>query len=404
MNRKLAPLTIAFALLFSLSTAAFAATPLQPHWVGTWASAVTRQGEKDTNNYGNTTVRDFVRVSLGGNLIRLRLSNEYGATSLLLGGVHVALNGGGGKIKPETDHAVTFGGQPTVFIPPGAFVLSDPIAMSVPPLGELAVSIFLPEQTMPVLTFHALGNATTYHGKGNGLSAVELDTPTRSASWMLLCGVDVDAPGAAAVVTLGDSITDGAHSTANKDQRWPDILANRLHADKATQNIAVLNEGISGNRILHDGTGPAALARFDRDVLGQSGVKYLIILEGINDIGHTMAPRNAEDNTNAQQIIWGLQQLVTRAHIHGIKVYGATLTPYVGAKYQDANGEQMRETVNQWIRTSGAFDAVIDFEKVTKDPAHPDQFLPAYESGDHLHPSDSGYSAMGDSINLSLFR
>ncbi|MDT7813442.1 MAG: hypothetical protein QOJ42_3358, partial [Acidobacteriaceae bacterium] len=208
---------------------------------------------------------------------------------------------------------------------------------------------------------------------------------------------------AASIVTFGDSITDGAHSTRDANARWPDILARRLQADKKTAHLGVLNQGIGGNRILHDTTGPSALARFDRDVIAQTGVKYLVIMEGINDIGHATDPAKPYDVVTADDLIAGLSQLATRAHTHGIKVIGATLTPFVGAKYQSPAGEEMRQAFNNWIRTTNQLDGVIDFDKVTTDPTHPGMFLILDDSGDHLHPGDAGYKAMGDSIDLNLF-
>jgi lysophospholipase L1-like esterase len=223
-------------------------------------------------------------------------------------------------------------------------------------------------------------------------------------AWPFFKGIDVRASArTASVITIGDSITDGDHSTRDANARWPDVLARRLQADQKTANLSVLNEGIRGNRILHDGNGANALSRFNRDVLAQAGVKYLIILEGINDIGSATSPTNPSDPVTADDIIAGLLQLAIRAHTHGIQVFGATLTPYVGATYQSPKGESIRQAVNNWIRTTNQFDGVIDFDKVTTDPTHPGMLLPSYDSGDHLHPDDAGYKLMGESINLKLF-
>jgi lysophospholipase L1-like esterase len=227
-------------------------------------------------------------------------------------------------------------------------------------------------------------------------------------AWYFLKGIDVLEPVqnhdlGGSIVAFGDSITDGAHSTPDTNGRWPDVLARRLHDDKRTAGLAVLNEGIGGNRVLHDTTGPSALERFDRDVIAQAGVKYVIVMESINDIGHATDPEKPYDVVSADDLIAGLTQLAERAHIHGIKVIGATLTPFVGAKYQSAAGETMRTAVNTWIRTSPLFDGVIDFDEITRDPANPAMFLPAYDSGDHLHPGDAGYKAMGEAIDLKLF-
>ena len=324
--------------------------------------------------------------------------------------------GNGGAIQPGTDHVVTFAGQNTITIPAGAFAISDPVAMQVPAMADLVVSIFVPAQTVTAWTVHQLGSSTNYSAAGNQLDATAMTDSKTIGSWTLLKGIDVEAPeNAGVIVTLGDSITDGAVSTRDGNARWPDVLAARLHANPATANIGVLNEGISGNRVIRDGAGVSALARFDRDVLSQSGVKYIIFLEGINDIGVTNGPPRpnaptpaVSDPMTAKDLIWALNQLVERAHARGIKVYGATLTGFGGAGYQSAAGEKIRLAENDWIRNGGAVDGVIDFSKTTKDPSItdpslPEKFLPAYDSGDHLHPNDAGYKAMGESIDLKLF-
>jgi lysophospholipase L1-like esterase len=264
----------------------------------------------------------------------------------------------------------------------------------------LTVSFYLPNPSGPI-TEHQLGNATSYHAAGNGVANDTLETPTTLTSWEYLNGIDTLASAdAAAVITIGDSITDGAKSTIDTNQRWPDELARRLQAESKYRHLAVLNEAISGNKILLDGAGPNALARFDRDVIAQSGAKYLLILEGINDIGrlHTVP-----DSVTAADLILALDQMIVRAHTHGIAVIGCTLTPYHGAGYYTENGETIRKAVNDWIRNSGAFDGVVDFEAAVRDPDHPDTYLPADDPGDHLHPNDAGYKAMGDAIDLKLF-
>jgi lysophospholipase L1-like esterase len=282
------------------------------------------------------------------------------------------------------------------------------VKLTVPADGDLAVSIFLPKATVAKTT-HPLGLQTSYVSvAGDFAGASMLVEPRTIDFWPFLTGVDVSEPdNTVALATLGDSITDGYRSTNDANHRWPNFLAERLAASGKGQ-IAVLNAGISANRILH-GDGPAgtnALERFDRDVLTRPGVHYLIVLEGINDIGQPGAGRPDSEAVTSQEIIAGLQQMVARAHEHGIKVYGATLTPFAGAhgNYYTPEKEVKREAVNNWIRTGGSFDAVIDFDKATQDPAHPIQFLPAYDSGDHLHPSDAGYKAMADAIDLSIFR
>jgi lysophospholipase L1-like esterase len=291
-----------------------------------------------------------------------------------------------------------------VTIPPGALVVSDPAQVKVPAGSDLAISFFLPEQAIHQLSQHGGADQTSYAAPGNVVGAKTLDSATEIRSWQFVKGVDVKAPAQdAAVVAFGDSITDGAFAALNQNARWPDELARRLLASPKTAGIGVLNEGIGGNRILHDNTGPSALARFDRDVIAQAGVKYVIILEAINDIGHAYDPGRAYDVVTADDLIAGYVQMVERAHMHGIKVYLATLTPYSGAKYMSPAGEEVRQAVNKWIRSTSEIDGFIDFDKATLDPANPAMFLPAYDHGDHLHPSDPGYRAMGDAIDLNLF-
>ncbi|HZU10698.1 MAG TPA: SGNH/GDSL hydrolase family protein [Pseudacidobacterium sp.] len=399
--------TLTCAIVALASLTAFAQTP--GNWVGTWAASPLPHAVNPVQVAPtNSTYRNVVHISIGGNAVRVQLTNEFGTEPLVVGAAHVAAGAGGGSEQQGTDHALTFNGKPTAMIPAGAFILSDPVPMQVAPLSDLIVSVYLPEQHIRNMTCHSFADETNYILKGDATAAPTPDNSSPINSWCFVKGVDVSTNAtdhAAAIVAFGDSITDGAASTPNANHRWPDVLAARLQADKRTAHLGVLNEGIGGNRVLHDGYGPSALARFDRDVIAQSGVKYLIVLEGINDIGHLKRPEGPEDKPiTADDLIFGLSQLVTRAHQHGIKVFGATLTPYVGAGYSTAEGEQIRQAYNQWIRTSGVFDGVIDFDKATQDPAHPDTFLPEYDSGDHLHPKDAGYKAMGDAIDLSLFR
>jgi lysophospholipase L1-like esterase len=378
----------------------------QTHWVGTWATSPVSATNKGGEFAQDSTLREIVHVSVGGPSVRIVLSNEFGTKSLNVGGAQVAPSTGNGTIQAGSGLAVTFSGHEGIVIPAGALAVSDPVAMKLRALSDLAVSLYLPAQTVDTVTHHSFADATNYEADGNQMAAASLTTPHEVSSWQFLKGVDVEAPAKgehAAIVAFGDSITDGAHSSRDANARWPDVLARQLEADKGTAGLGVLNEGIGGNRILHDGTGPNALARFDRDVLAQDGVKYLIILEGINDIGAAQNPVNPHDVVTADDLIAGIAQMAARAHIHGIKVFGATLTPYVGAKYESPAGEQMRQAVNQWIRTTKDLDGVIDFDKATLDPAHPGVYLPADDSGDHLHPSDAGYKAMGDAINLKLF-
>ena len=377
----------------------------EAHWVGVWAAAPRNLPVPASDqSMTDTTYRDVVHITMGGHAFRLRLTNEFGAAPLKIGGVHIAISAGDGAIKSGTDKRITFGGEPATVIPDGAFVLSDPVEMDAKAFTNLAVSIFVPAQAIKVMTVHPLGNATTYIASGDGLSDVKLTNPKAVYSWYLLKGIETLADEhSAAIVTLGDSITDGRSSTLDANSRWPDILATRLQNDKQLAGLSVLNAGISGNRILHDFDGPSALARFDRDVIAQSACKYLIILEGINDIGQTAVPKFPNQQVGAKDIILGLEQLISRAHEHSIKVFGATIIPYEGAAYYSADGERDRQTVNSWIRTSGIFDGVIDFDKAVRDPSHPTRMLPMYDDGHHLHPNDAGYHAMAGAINLQIF-
>ncbi|MBS1798417.1 MAG: SGNH/GDSL hydrolase family protein [Acidobacteria bacterium] len=372
-------------------------------WVGTWAAApigtTVNAGQPSPDN---VTYRNIVHISIGGSVARVQLTNEFGVANLKVGSTHIAISAGKGAIQPGSDRELTFSGIPSVEIPAGAFVLSDPIAMPVAALADVVISIYLPSQPIRVTTCHTWAYSTQYVMKGDATSSPTAGASSTISAWCFLKGIDVltsTSEHAAAIVTLGDSITDGSVSTPDTNRRWPDILAARLQGDKRTAHIGVLNEGIGSNRVLHDGYAQNAIARFDRDVIAQSGVKYLIILEGINDIGRL----DAADQITANDLIRGMMQLIARAHQHGIKVFGATLTPYMGFVRSTQDGEQIRQTYNQWVRSGGMFDGVIDFDKVTRDPAHPDAFLPQYAGSDHIHPNDAGYKAMGDAIDLSLF-
>ena len=406
MLRRWSGYVVVLILTFAAGVRGSAQAARQPQWVGTWAtSPMLAEGGFHVYAFSATTLRQIVHVSDGGQQLRVRFTNEFGKDPLILSDAHVALSAGGGAIKAGTDHGLTFAGETTVRIPPGAVAYSDAVALVTEPLSDVAVSFFLPSQVMRAETFHAFADQDNYMASGDEAGAAALNGAATLESWYFLDGVDVPAvDGARAVVTLGDSITDGAHSTRNANLRWPDVLAARLKQEHALQQVAVLNEGIGGNRVLNDGYGPSALARLDRDVLAQDGVRYVIVLESINDIGRFARAQGPEDDVTAQQLEAGLKQIAATAHEHGIKAYGATLTPYGGAGYFSDKGEQVREAVNDWIRTSGTFDGVIDFDKITRDPANPARFNPEYDSGDHLHPSDAGYKAMGAGIDLKLFQ
>jgi lysophospholipase L1-like esterase len=366
--------------------------------------------------FENQTIRMVIRPTVGGERVRIRLSNAFGTSALKIGSAHIALSSQEAKVIPETDRPLTFAGKPSISIPPGAPALSDAVDLKVSRFTEIAVSIFLPEKTASS-TVHFWGQHKTYiSGTGDFSGKTEMPNGTTSASWYWLADVELWASDQTrATVTLGDSITDGVGAPQGDYTDWPDLLANRLAAEQG-DSIAVLNAGIGGNRILHDGAGVNALARFDRDVLAQPGVVNLIVLEGINDIGWPHMRPKLPDGTapkempfvhevvSAQELIIGLQQVIERAHEHGIRVFGATLTPYEGADYYSEDGEATRQAVNQWIRTSGAFDAVFDFDAAVRDPNHPSQFREGYHSGDHLHPSATGYKAMANAVDLTILR
>ncbi len=392
-------------LLLAINATGNAQSSQHPQWVGTWATApMLAEGGARMHPFAAVTLREIVHISNGGPQIRVRFTNEFGVDGLTIGSAHVALSAGGAAIKDGTDHALTFGGAASVRVPPGAVIYSDPVALAVAPLSDVAVSFYLPSQVMRAETYHSFADQDNFVADGDQTAVATLASPANLRSWYFLDGIDVPATaGSRAIVTLGDSITDGAHSRLNANVRWPDVLAARLKQDHALDQVSVLNVGIGGNRVLNDQAGPNALARFDRDVLAQNGVRYVIVLESINDIGRLLHLTAPEDEVTAQQLELGLKQIADAAHQHGIKAFGATLTPYGGAGYRSDTGEQVREHINNWIRTSGVFDAVIDFDQITRDPQAPDRFNPLYDSGDHLHPSDAGYKAMADGIDLKLF-
>jgi lysophospholipase L1-like esterase len=377
------------------------------YWVGTWgASPQLTTGDLfgTAPGFSNQTIRQIVRISLGSSKFRVRLSNEYGAQAVQIGDAHVAISAGAATIQPGTDRVLTFSGSPTVTIPPSAAVLSDPVDLKAPNLTSLAVSLYLPLATGPA-TWHVEGKQTAYIVTGDATSASDVSAgATTTTERFFLTGVEAASlEPKSAVVTFGDSITDGTNSTVDADHRWPDFLAARLAASH-DDDTGVVDEGISGNRLLHDEIGPNALSRFDRDVLATPGIRFMTVLLGINDIGFGgLFPTQA---VTANDIIGAHRQLIARAHSRGIRIYGCTLTPFKGATppYYSAAGDVERQAVNAWIRTSGEYDAVIDFDAAVRDPANPLQILPAFDSGDHLHPNDAGYQAMANAIDLRLFK
>jgi lysophospholipase L1-like esterase len=416
-RRTAARLAVAAVVLLLPSGAAAAALRDSPgagngrgqHWVGTWAASASPPYTTDISSTGFTdqTVREIVHTSIGGRVLALRLANTFGTRPLTIDQVAVAQSAGGGRIEPQTSQDVTFGGERSVSIPRGARVISDPVALRVRADSDVTVSLYLREPTGPT-TWHQLGQQTTYvSSTGNHVDDPSAAAyPTTVTSFFFLDGVDVIRPrSVGAVVTLGDSITDGFASTVDANHRYPNFLARRLLTLPPRSREAVLNAGISGNRVLNDSEccGINVLARFDRDVLTQHGVRDIILLEGINDIGFSQLtdPATApHTNVSAAQIIFGYQQLILQAHLQGLHIFGATLLPFEGADYADAAGEAKRQAVNAWIRGQSGFDGVIDFDLATRDPSHPTRLLPAYDSGDHLHPNDAGYAAMAAAVRL----
>ncbi|MBO9711721.1 SGNH/GDSL hydrolase family protein [Sphingomonas sp.] len=352
------------------------------------------------------TVRMVVRTSVGGPRFRLEFSNAAGGPAVTFGAVHAALRGKESAIVTGTDRVVTFGGRRDLTLFPGAKAVSDPIDMPVPALAEVAVSIYLPQST-PVNTVHSLGLNPAYIAAGNVAGADQLDAPQLARSYFWLAGVSVATSrrDGGTIVAFGDSITDGYATTPGAHASWPDLLAARLQANPRTRGWSVVNTGISGNRILKAGAGDAAVARFDEDVLARPGVRWVLLLEGINDINMSIIPGvpDSEDVT-ADQIIAGLEQIVERAHLHGIKVAGGTIMATKGLPFYSAEGEAMRQAINRWIRTSGRFDAVIDFDAATRDPADPLRLRPDFDPGDHVHPNDAANRAMADAIDLGMFK
>jgi lysophospholipase L1-like esterase len=345
----------------------------------------------------------IARVSLGGQRLRVGLSNMQGAQPLEIGAAHVALHKGGGALAAGTDRVLTFSGSASFRIPPGVLAVSDPVDLDVAPLADLAISLYLPHDTGPP-TNHNVGLHTAYISKTDVTGAQTMPEPGTMFAYAWLATIEVAAPADAfTIVTLGDSITDGFATTRDTDRAWPTLLAKRLNANKATRHIAVVNQGISGNQVLRDGAGVSALARLDRDVLSHPGVKWVVLLEGINDINI----RGRADGPNAltsDELIWAYRQIIARCHAQGIRVIGATIMPEEGVPTASERGEEIRQTVNRWIRAKGNFDALVDFDAVVRDPERPVRLKQEFDPGDHIHPNDAGNQAMADVFDLGLFK
>ncbi|WP_374562097.1 SGNH/GDSL hydrolase family protein [Ideonella sp.] len=380
----------------------------EPAWATTWAAAPDLAGPE----LKPQTIRQVLRTSAGGSAVRVRLSNLFGTTPLTIGPVHLALHAAGAAVQPGTDRRLSFGGQPTVTIAPGASVRSDAVPMTVAPLQDLALSLYLP-QGSGASTVHSNGLQTVYLVEGGDTTAAPtLPAGTTDDSRYFVTDVEV-AAGASArtLVVLGDSLTDGIGSTPDHPARWSDALAERLQADPALASIGVANKGIAGNRILRDGTdpfiGPSTLARLERDVLSQPGLGWVLLLQGVNDITASDMLPAPQEQASAEQIIDGMRAVIARAHAGGAQVWGGTLMPRTGAEgrwAQTPTAEAKRQAVNRWIRGSKAFDAVVDFDLAVRDPAQPDRLRPDFDSGDHTHPNDAGYRAMAAAVDLGLLK
>jgi lysophospholipase L1-like esterase len=405
-------------------------------WIGTWAAAPQHSVPRSVQIFRNQTLRLVVHTSVAGRKVRIKISNTFGGQPLLIASAHVARRASRADIDAASDRTLTFRGHPSTKVAARSMVISDPVDLDVPALSDLAISLFLPEST-EATTLHVLALQTSYVSPETGDSTASVSFPIAKTitSWPFLTGVDVVAsPRAAAIVALGSSLTDGDGSTKDSNRRWPDVLAQRLHtAGDPHAKLGVLNEGIIGNRLLNDSNSPrqgggpsplgavyaqlgpalgqSGLARFERDVLAQAGVKYVIVGLGVNDMLFPGSFIPATENVNAQSILSGYRQLIARAHKNGVRTIGTTIPPFEHAIWKDPffdgfytpQKERVRQEVNAWIRGGGEFDGVIDFDKAVRDPSHPTQLLPAYDSGDHLHVNDAGNVAQGDAIPLALF-
>ena len=417
--------------LFTISQRVFAQTGGNERWVGTWSTSEVARPQSPPApapillplgpnqcpppapapsaflHFKDQTLRQIVHTSIGGSNVRVVLSNIYGTTPLTIGAGYIALRAKDSSIRTASGHPLTFSGRPSMTIPANAVVYSDTVKMTVPETADLAIDLYLPgnTDTAAPLTMHDAALQTNYVSQtGNHAGKEKLPVLSKIENWFIVHRVEVQAPPSAiGLVTFGDSITDGRRSTTDANNRWPDRLERRLLAQTPPVRVAVMNAAIAGNRVLSESTyafGINALARFEHNALSQSGVTHIIVLEGINDIG------NGRTNPapSAEDVIAGYKQMITQAHSRGLKIYGGTLTPFYGAGYYTEIGEAKRQAVNQWIRTSKAFDGIVDFDAATRDPKDAKKLLATYDSCDHLHPNDAGYKAMGDAVDLNIFK
>ena len=427
MKRTFFRKSIAYGLIGLLSVVALADGG-EKHWIGTWAAAPQSPTPKHSQTFRNQTVRLIVHTSASGTKVRIKVSNTFGDRPMLIGSAHIARRTEAAEIDQASDRVLKFHGQPSTNVAPGSMAVSDSAELQVPALSDLAISLFLPEAT-EVKSTHILAMQTSYVSDENGdfTSAAKFPVAKKISSWPFLTGVEVEASAqGAAIVAFGSSLTDGDGTDTDSNGRWPDTLAQRLqNSPGGKAELGVLNEGIIGNRLLNDSPpeaaggrfgaalGEAGIKRFERDVLAQPGIKYVIVGLGINDIAFPGSLTPIGEAVNAESVIAGYRQLIARAHQRGIRIIGTTNPPFENSfldlgppapiTFYTAKKESVRQKVNEWILSSGEFDGVVDLDAVLRDPSHPRRLLPSYDSGDHLHPNNAGAHAEGDAIPLALF-